>query len=560
MRTRHGWGLFSWCVAFGLAVAGAGCHAAPDDAVGQAKELSDSVRRANAIVNLTTIYTKALAQNGGNRQAAAVKSVADAAVQPLVDTFIQHPEDNQARGNILNLLGEMRDPRSMPALLEALKWRAEVNEEHAISAARTLASLEIPADKKADVVTRIGEALEQVTGPRPLDNRMRIEFLRALGAISHPSAVEVLTKIVLKQSEEQNFLINRLAAEQVGKIADAAAVPAMIQALFLFDAANPAMRMNDVAAEALVRIGRPSLQPLLNALAGQDAAANQIATAYIAAVRQRAPEAAAKMSVEGIVAGEATFALGELGMREAIDALVRETQSEDAGRRLSGAIGLVRINRAEEDTTRIRDALKVVYEKADKPIRAQLLVAMQHVVDPDLMPFLLEQAKAPEDELPDIRIIAFRAYAFLANKAEAAAARAVIAAEPSPEDGGFKPALEESAPALAAAEECDQDVACWTRKLGDANPVMVRKAAYMLARYGRGNAEAITSLVQKLDHSNEEVRGDVLYALDHIAVRGSAAAVEKIEKMRQTEEGRAIWNHIKQLAIPTQARLRVRAQ
>jgi len=38
-----------------------GCHAKPDDAAGQAEELSDPLRRENAIGNLNRLYTSALA-------------------------------------------------------------------------------------------------------------------------------------------------------------------------------------------------------------------------------------------------------------------------------------------------------------------------------------------------------------------------------------------------------------------------------------------------------------------------------------------------------------------
>jgi hypothetical protein len=55
------------------------------------------------------------------------------------------------------------------------------------------------------------------------------------------------------------------------------------------------------------------------------------------------------------------------------------------------------------------------------------------------------------------------------------------------------------------------------------------------------------------------VRGDVLSALDFAATKGSPAAVKKIEEIRKQEEGRAIWNHIKDRALATQAKLMARS-
>ncbi|QQR89205.1 MAG: hypothetical protein IPJ88_13450 [Myxococcales bacterium] len=126
----------------------AGCHADADDPAGQAKELADPVRRENAIANLTRIYSKSLSDAKGNREASKVKAVADVIVGPLVQTYVEHPEDNRNGRLILDLLFEMRDLRSVPALEKALDWRPEVNEEHAIRAARTIYALDIPDSEK----------------------------------------------------------------------------------------------------------------------------------------------------------------------------------------------------------------------------------------------------------------------------------------------------------------------------------------------------------------------------------------------------------------------------
>src|SRR5512139_2137314 len=76
-----------------LAVLG-GCHAAEDDPAGQAEELADPVRRQHAISNIRNIYADALAKNGGDRASAPVRSVADATVEKLAQTYVEHPEDS----------------------------------------------------------------------------------------------------------------------------------------------------------------------------------------------------------------------------------------------------------------------------------------------------------------------------------------------------------------------------------------------------------------------------------------------------------------------------------
>jgi hypothetical protein len=553
-----------------VALAIGGCHADPDDAAGQAGELNDAVRRQNAISNLTRLYTTALSNNNGDRQNAAVKAIADASIEKLTQCYIDHPEDSQNGLNIINLLFEMRDARSIPALTKALPWRAEVNEEHAIRAAQTLRNMEIPESDKEGAIAGITDALERVNGARPIDNRMRIEFINALGAIGDRRATPALVRVATAQVEEQNFLINRLAVQQLGRLADPASVPALVKCLFLFAPSNPQMRVNDVAAEALVRIGRPAYEPLLAVLRGQDAEVMAIVATYIEAVRVRVPQAAAQMTPAQIVSEEATFALGALGVAEALDPLLAETQVAEAiGRHVAAAIALVRLNHEPADLARVREALTRVYEEAPTENKPQLIVAMRHLYDAEIMPFFL--AEAADQELhPDVRLQAVEAYAMLANAAQVAALRAVIAAEPLSEDGGYRENFSANEPVLAAATECNEDLACWIGKLNSAaagtdeaartaHSLLIRKACYMLGRYGRDNEQAIAALVGKLDHATIEVRLAALTAIDRIAVRGNAAAVAKIEDLREHEEGRSIWTNFSREALPTQARLRNRA-
>jgi HEAT repeat protein len=550
-----------------------GCHADPNDPAGQAGELGDPVRRENAIANLHRLYTDALAAASGDRNAEGPRRIADVSIERLTRTYLDHPEDVTNGLRILDLLVEMRDPRALPALTKALDWRPEVTEEHAIRAARLLQVIPLAEAQRGEVVAAISAALDRVSQNRGVDNRMRIEFLRALGAIGDRRATPVLTRVLLRQAETQDFLINRLAAEQMGRIADPESVPALIQALYLFAPNNPAMRMNDVAAQALVRIGRPALEPLLATLRGENAEANQIAAQYIAAVRQRDAQAASQMRAEAIVSNEAAYALGQLGLREAIEPLIRETNQVDPGespqsteqdvadaaRMMGAALALVSINREESDTPRIREALLHVYRRVDLPSKMQLLVAIQHFMDPGLLPFLLERAQRPrnaDDEIPDQRVLAYRAYAFLANNDELAPLRQIRQSEP---EGLTRDAITDFDPILAATAECNQDLACWQGKLADSNPLVARKAAYMVARYGRGNPAVVQALVAQIGNTNEEVRGDVLYALDYVATQGSPEAVARIDQLAEQEQGRAIWAHVQSLARAVQARLQARA-
>jgi HEAT repeat protein len=531
-----------------------GCHASPDDPKGQASELSDPARRQYALNNIQRLFNSMLVTIKNDRSNKAFKEFVDATIDPLVKTYIDHPEDAQNRAGILSLLKEMRDGRALAALILALQWRAEVSEDQAIAAAQTLQYIDIPADKRGEVVATICKELERIDGARGLDNRMRKAFIETLGALKDKGSSNTLIKIMLAQSEAQNFLFNILAAQQLIAIADPTAIPAMIKALYIYDAKNPQMRINDVATSALVAIGKPALQPLLDLLKGNNQEANQIVEHYIQTIKQRDPQFAAKMNVKGLVSVEATYALGKMGYRDAIDALIEETKAEDETARFGAAIALVGINRKDEETPRILEAMKKVYESIEPAKRPQLLVAMRHLYAPEVMPFFLNVLKTYEYEISPIRLYSYEGYEMLANKAEIANLKPIVAKSSE----AFKENIKDHMPLLALAESCDQNIACWIGKLQDKDLFVVRKAINSIARFGRGDPKALEGLIPLLGHRELEVRHEALAAIDYIAVNGSRAAIDAIDKVREREEGRSIWNNFKREALPTRSRLAAR--
>jgi HEAT repeat protein len=387
-------------------------------------------------------------------------------------------------------------------------------------------------------------------------------MIRALGSLEDQGATEILTAIATKQDENQNFLINRLAAQQLGELRDPSAIPALIKCLFLFAPGRPDMRMNDVAAEALILIGRPSLKPLLGVLAGNDASANAIAKHYIGAVKARRPDLATKMTVRQVTGSEASFALGALGFSEALEPLLAEAASSDTARKLNAAIALVRVDVPPAQKERVRAALKKVYAGLPKgfggvAMRGQLLSAIAHTYDAEMMPFIYEQA-ADKKANPELRIIAVHNYALLADEAEAAKLSSLIAAEKRSEDGGYREKFAENEPLLELAKECDTSVDCWVSKAGSADTSKARKGAYMLGRFAAGNQKAIDALVGQLGSEELGVRLSALMAVDRIAVDGSPAAVAKIDDLRTREEGQSVWTRFRGEALPIQARLRSR--
>ena len=537
------------CGALGLSA----CHADDNDPKGQADELKDPVRREHAIGRLFAILSERLATVKGDRKAGPIKEFNDATHEQLTKTYLEHPEDTQNGLKMLQLMAEMRDARTVPALLKGLEWQAEVTEDHAVTAANTLVQIDVAPADRAKVVAKICEALKRVQGARVVDNRMRKGFIEVLGKLKDKGATDTLMEIALRQDESQNFLFNKLAAQQMVYVADPAATERLVKALYMFDAAQPMMRMEEDAEAALVSIGKPALEPLLAAAKGQNKEVEALVDLSIEAFRRKDPEVAASMNKKALMAREAVITLGKLGMREALDTLIAETESDNADRRMTAAIALVGINRAPEDTKRVVDAMSAVYEKSDKQARPQLLVGFRHMYANEVMPVLLKVAQTHEEELPPVQMYGWLSYCLLANKSESKALQPILDKEEL-----IRPQLEEYKAAIAAADQCDDKVECWVGKLKDSNKIVVRKAANMLARYGRGNDAAIQALVDQFANNDLEVRNEALAAVDYLAVKGSDLAVKRIDELEETEGGRSIWNNFKREALPARSRLKAR--
>lgn len=520
------------------------------------KKLDDAIYRRQAVEQISRLYGTALSKNGGNRQAPAVRAIADTTVGPLVSTYTGHAEDNPNRLLIIRALKEMRDPRALPAFLAALEFTPDVSEESAASAAEALPYLTPPP---VSAIPKIADAYGRITENRGLDNRMRIAFIKALGAIGDRSAVPVLVRIMETESESQVYIINALAATTLGQFRDPTSVGPLVTALqkCRYDS-NGLNSLDAAAASALVRIGRPALQPLIDSLQMRNQEAQQAAQRCNQNVRQRQTEVGADAWRVELIRRNA-YAIGSLGLIEGIEPLRALLTNTDPVVRLSAATALATIGRSPQ----IFDAISPLYAgfsgEENSQARHQLIVAIRHLFDARAVEFLQRIADNSQEE-PDARQLAFEAIVYLGDQSAIPIADRLITNERGRGDEAIMTdSFTQLRPVLQSAAECQARVECWVQKLGDANPKVVRKAAHMLGRLGQGSAAAQQALLQHLSTQDEQARVDMLYALDAISPQGSAAAVTRIDEIRRGEEGRAIQSHTDPLMLTIQARLQARA-
>jgi hypothetical protein len=82
-------------------------------------KLDDPSQRPAAVKRLSAFFEDTMNKANKNREDAAVKSLLDAAVDPLTKTYVSVPLDEKTRKDLMKLLADMRDPRTAPALAKA---------------------------------------------------------------------------------------------------------------------------------------------------------------------------------------------------------------------------------------------------------------------------------------------------------------------------------------------------------------------------------------------------------------------------------------------------------
>lgn len=115
------------------------------------KRLDDPAQRTTAIKRLGQFYEDALTSDGNKRDGEHVKKVADVIVEPLTKSYTAGGLDDKTRKDLIKSLGDMKDPRTQPALAKALgeyePGKTDEDVKFAAEAAGQLAKNGVKLDK-----------------------------------------------------------------------------------------------------------------------------------------------------------------------------------------------------------------------------------------------------------------------------------------------------------------------------------------------------------------------------------------------------------------------------
>jgi len=342
----------------------------------------------------------------------------DRALIWLATTLGQSPDPDLRRWATF-ALGMMGDPRPVPALASALNDADKAVRRQAVIALGRIGTAHVVTplavalkdadrevrEKAMEALGKVGEPAIRlmITGLRSSDVLVRRGSSDALARIGRPT-VSPLTRSLL---EEDDRLVRVAAVETLGKMRDERAVASLVVALMDSDG-----DIQDMAAQALVRTGKPAVAPLVRVLR---VAGNPFRRRVVevlvrtrglaikplidvlgdenAEVRLTASEVLVKMgkpalgSLRGALKNsrpcvrlEAATALGLIGDPTAVKPLVQAIRGRDRELRQRAARALVRIGRPAAAP------LVSLFKEADASVREQASQALVEIGRPAFEP------------------------------------------------------------------------------------------------------------------------------------------------------------------------------
>lgn len=438
------------------------------------------------------------------------QKVADVAVLPLCELFKDFPSPE-----ILKAIIAYKDKRSVQTLMDALDFTEE-QYHNATLAAKALARL-----KAVEAVDALGKVLGR---PMSIKSRANLAKLAAIGALADlgdKKAVPYLIQTLERKPEEQDFLLNKKSAEALGKLQDPRGISVLIRALFM--ASTIQGTSYPQARVALVRMGKPAIQPMVDALTGKDEKLNAMAKQL--------------EFKDGVVLGKISRVLGDMMAADAVPDLIKILAEAklDAGDYTKGIDGVIEALGKVFDPRAVDPLLALLQNtKADYKIRMQVCNALTVLGDKRSLPILLEGAQKwfIEGGYTNLKDAAAMAYGRIAG-AEVEQSLPIFQKMHDDEKNlGNKALVKEVLDRLKMAAECKDDPTCYGKKVGDTKLTLAQreKAGLMIGILPDGR-KALDALIKALPEREPVLRLYMLQAAKRLGKPDDKALIDLLAKL-----------------------------
>jgi HEAT repeat protein len=299
------------------------------------RQLSDPSKRKRASDELLRLGAEAapaliealLSRNPDQRAMAESMLIQSGKVATPALTAGLQADDSALRSKCARILAETRDPQACPALIQALQDR--------YFSVRQVVALALGEIREAKTLPALMRTLDD---PEP---EVRSSALLAIGKFCEPSAFDRMADLLL---DDPDLEVRQAAAKALGDSKHPQALEFLLVALR--DSYWWYEREGAVATllEAIVNIGQPAVEPLLEALRNPEGTVRRYAAFLLGRIGDRRAIEALGMALYdmhhevGHAAAESLAGFGEAGLRPLAEAL----EHPEAWLRLHAISGLTR--------------------------------------------------------------------------------------------------------------------------------------------------------------------------------------------------------------------------
>lgn len=536
------------------------------------KRLDDPAMRPQAVKRLVLFFEDAMTRADKDRTQPHVKELLDKIVPALTKTYMEgETVDDRTKAEIIKLLADTRDERAKPAWIKALKdYKPNVTESDVRSAAKVIAETGVKDPEAMDAM--IGVFIKFEAGS-PKGSLIYMDFRNALVEVSSPSwkpqLLERLNRPMekLEQSDRTNEdKVTAYRNEQFWQVT-AAEILGNIKAT---DAIKPLFKTvvdpnkADIAATAIVamvKMGKDSMNTLIDALLDKDADIKEFAKAKIK------NEKDANISV----VRSAALVIGTIGRADGVQPLTLALEKADKNDHITRAIIAREMTKCPGTPESIKTVIGVYESMPTSAVIppghvavAVLAESMAQFYDPSVIDVLINRVDSYRGEQEDkdvLRDTALPTMIKLMRKDQIALVEGAIKKwAPKPEEAKLeKEALEK---AKAVLNACGDKTECYLAKLEEAavqekgEQFQGIKSAYMLGILGSDKTRM--EIVKRFPAiKNAAIKFTSGQALDFLAPKGDQAAADEIGKQLEANVAKGDHNVIAGDAPLRQIRFRL---
>jgi HEAT repeat protein len=449
------------------------------------------------------------------------------AIKPLCDLYADFESPTILKAIIL-FKDKPQFKEAIPTLIKALEF-TEDKYHNATLAAKALADV-----KAVDAIDPLCKVLDKPLPIKSRANLAKLAAIKALGDIGDKRAVPCLVKTLERTPEQQDFKLNKDAADALGELRDPSAVPVLIRGLFM--ASTIQGTSYPMSKVALVKIGKSAVPMLVNALKGKDEKLNELGKTL--------------EFKEGVITQKVSIVLGDMMANEAVPALLEvlaNTKIKPDDEEFKGLDGVIEALGKIGDESSVDPLVKMLLDKkASYKLRMQVCMALTVMGPKKALPALLEVAEKGEIEGGYTNLMegAAMAYGRIAGaEAEVGIAKIkAVMAGPKLKDYKetqdlFKEVLER----LEVARECKDDPLCYGKKVTDESLKLVQKekAGIMIGVLADGR-KALPDLIRALPNREPVLRLYFLQAARKIGNAGDKQLIKTLETLSEKDSQRTV--------------------